>query len=65
MSRYMEAINLLCEINRRISIDMPDARWAVCRERILAVLAMPESEAEKAIRESDEMLEEAARMNGW
>ena len=57
MSRYMEAINLLIELRR--SGELPP--WAL--QRIETVLRAYESPGEVAIREGDEMIEEALRMN--
>lgn len=66
MSRYMEAINLLIRLKRAIAStamltpEPAQEAWIGC---INQVLAMPESEGEQAIREGDEMIEEAYRMN--
>jgi len=57
MSRYMEAINLLIAMRDRDYVPLDIA------VRIKEVLAMEESPGEVAIREGDEMIEEALRMN--
>jgi len=59
MSRYMEAITLLIELRARLRPD--DHRIFI--EKIQRVLDMYESPGEVAIREGDEMIEEALRMN--
>lgn len=58
MSRYMDAIALLIELRKYT--EVPES----VKAKIALILTMPESEGEQAIRECDEMLEEAARMVG-
>ena len=60
MSRYLSAITVLYQLKKDAWPRLLQAE----KDAIDQALAIPESEGEKAIREGDEMLEEALRMQG-
>jgi len=59
MSRYMEAINLLIELKAKCDVCFREETGAHSYyiPMIDAVLAIPESPGEQAIREGDELAE--------